>query len=142
MVRNRGKPHPLNGRSPLTVVVAASLLAGTIGSYSLIAPGGLSLLSAQGGRPGVVTASTPGQVAALMAYQRPAQGNADLLAGGNRPSVNRVVPPAGTAGGLEWQEARNLQPARRLGRRDHLGPKHRGGHGRGQCRQAVQPVAQ
>jgi hypothetical protein len=63
-----------------------------MGSYSLIAPGGLNLLNAQGGRTSLVTASTPGQVAALMAYQRPAQGNAGLLAGGNRPSVNRVVP--------------------------------------------------
>ena len=93
MVRNREKPHPRNARSPLTVVVTASLLAGSIGSYSLIAPGGLNLLDAQGGgRPGVVTASTPGQAAALLAYQRPAQNSVVLLVGGNQPSGNGVVP--------------------------------------------------
>jgi hypothetical protein len=92
VVRNRENPHPPNGRSPLTVVVAASLLAGSIGSYSLMAPGGLNLLNAQGGRPGVVTASTPGQAAALIAYQLPAQGSAALLAGGNKPSANRALP--------------------------------------------------
>ena len=92
MVRNRQDPRPPNGRSPLTVVVAASLLAGSIGSYSLMAPGGLNLLDAQGGRPGVVTASTPGQAAALMAYQRPAQGRGALLAGGSKPGPNRALP--------------------------------------------------
>jgi hypothetical protein len=92
VVRNREKPHPRNARSPLTVVVTASLLAGSIGSYSLIAPGGLNLLDAQGGRPGVVTASTPGQAAALLAYQRPAQRGVVLLADGNQPSGNPVVP--------------------------------------------------
>src|SRR5262249_13143806 len=73
-------------------VVAASLLAGSIGSYSLMAPGGLNLLNAQGVRPGVVSASTPGQTAALMAYQRSAQGGVGLLAGGNKPSANRALP--------------------------------------------------
>jgi hypothetical protein len=98
VVRNRENPHPPNGRSPLTVVVAASLLAGSIGSYSLMAPGGLNLLNAQGGRPSVVTASTPGQTAALMAYQRPVQGSAALLAGGNKPSANRALPIQGLPG--------------------------------------------
>ncbi len=92
MVRNSGKSHPPNGRSPLTVVVAASLLAGTIGSYSLIAPGGLNLLDAQGGRGSVVAASTPGQTAALLAYQRPAQPSVGLLTGASRPSANRALP--------------------------------------------------
>ena len=92
MVRNRENPHRRNGRSPLTVVVAASLVAGSIGSYSLLAPGGLNLLDAQAGGPTVVSYSSPGPVAALVAYQRPAQSGVGLLAGGSRPSANRALP--------------------------------------------------
>jgi hypothetical protein len=93
VVRNRENPHPRHSRSPLTVVVAASLVAGSIGSYSLLAPGGLNLFDAQaGGQVVVATASTPGQVAALVAYQRPAQHSVGLLAGGSRPSANRALP--------------------------------------------------
>jgi hypothetical protein len=93
VVRNRENPHPRHSRSPLTVVVAASLVAGSIGSYSLLAPGGLNLLDAQaGGQVVVATGSTPGQAAALVAYQRPAQHSVGLLAGGSRPSANRALP--------------------------------------------------
>ena len=92
MVRNRENPHRRNGRSLLTVVVAASLVAGSIGSYSLLAPGGLNLLDAQAGGPTVVSYSSPGPVAALVAYQRPAQSGVGLLAGGSRPSANRALP--------------------------------------------------
>ena len=92
MVRNRGNAHPRGGRSPLTVVVAASLVAGSIGSYSLLAPGGLNLPDAQAGGKAVVSTSSPGQVAALTAFQRPAQGRALLLPGDNRPTVNRALP--------------------------------------------------
>jgi hypothetical protein len=92
VVRNRENPHPRNGRSPLTVVVAASLVAGSIGSYSLLAPGGLNLLHAQAGGRTVVAYSSPGQVAALVAYQRPYQRSVGLLAGGSRPSANRALP--------------------------------------------------
>jgi hypothetical protein len=90
--RNRKNPHPRNGRSPLTVVVAASLVAGSIGSYSLLAPGGLNLLDAQAGGRVVVATGSSGQVAVLTAFQRPAQGRALLLPGGNRPTVNRALP--------------------------------------------------
>ena len=92
MVRNRENPHRRNGRSPLTVVAAASLVAGSIGSYSLLAPGGLNLLDAQAGGRTVVSYSSPGQVAALVAYQRPSQRGVGLLAGGSRPSANRALP--------------------------------------------------
>jgi hypothetical protein len=92
VVRNRENPHPRNGRSPLTVVVAASLVAGSIGSYSLLAPGGLNLLDAQAGGRVVVATGSPGQVAALTAFHRPAQGRALLLPGGNRPTANRALP--------------------------------------------------
>jgi gas vesicle protein len=76
----------------LTVVVAASLVAGSIGSYSLLAPGGLNLLDAQAGGRTVVVTGTQGQVAALVAYQRPYQRSVGMLAGGNRPSANRALP--------------------------------------------------
>jgi len=92
VVRNRENPHRRNGRSPLTVVVAASLVAGSIGSYSLLAPGGLNLLDAQAGGRTVVVTGTQGQVAALVAYQRPSQHSVGLLAGGSRPSANRALP--------------------------------------------------
>jgi hypothetical protein len=102
VVRNRENPHPRNGRSPLTVVVAASLVAGSIGGYSLLAPGGLNLLDAQAGGRVVVAAGSPGQLAALTAFHRPAQGRALLLPGGNRPTVNRALPvqvlPPGSTG--------------------------------------------
>jgi hypothetical protein len=73
-------------------VVAASLVAGSIGSYGLLAPGGLNLLDAQAGGRAVVAYSSPGRVAALVAYQRPYQSGVGLLAGGNRPSANRALP--------------------------------------------------
>jgi hypothetical protein len=76
----------------LAVAVAAGLLAGSIGSYGLMAPGGPSGPGARVSAKTTMVTGNSAQLAGLTAYWSPAQGGGRSLAGGNRPAPGVRLP--------------------------------------------------